>query len=65
VATLSEIVSGQRYAPPMLYASTSDPSVMLSTAVEIAAPFLGLYTNILEAIIRTLEIRKAFGFVRP
>lgn len=64
VATLSEIVSGQRHAPRLLYASTSDPIAMLQTVLEVAAPILNLYIDMLEAIIKTLEIAKAFGIIR-
>jgi hypothetical protein len=48
----------------MLYASTSDPTVMLATVLEVATPFLSLYNEMLEAIIKTLEIAKAFGIIR-
>lgn len=64
VATLSEIVSGQRHAPRLLYASTSDPTIMLATVLGVAAPILSIYVEMLEAIIKTLEIAKAFGIIR-
>jgi hypothetical protein len=64
IAALSEVVSGKRSAPRMLYASTSDPIVILSTILEVAAPFLSLYTDVLEAAVKTLEIAKAFGIIR-
>lgn len=64
IATLSEIVSGHRHSPKMLYVSTSDPSIMLSTILDVAPSFIGLYKDILEAIIKSLEIAKAFGMIR-
>jgi hypothetical protein len=37
---------------------------MLSTLVEIAAPLVALYNDILDAIIKSLDVRKALGILK-
>jgi hypothetical protein len=64
IATLTEVVTGSRQEPTLVYIATSDPIVCLSTILELASPFLQFYGEILDVLIKHLELRKVLGNIK-
>lgn len=64
----TELVSNERKAPPLVYASTSDPVIAFAMAFSAAAGFLKLYGMVLDQAIKTvslLQSLKTFREIKP